>query len=106
MGFEHYEQKGGVRPERKWHYLSFNTQTGKTLSLSDFVTAKQYSQIVAKKLAHDYPQAAELLMAKPLKMTNNFYVEPDGIAVTYQPGELLPPQAGELTTKILFSELR
>lgn len=106
IGFEHYEQKGNAHPTNTTHYLSFQLQTGKALALTDFMTAAQYQKIVGKKLAAAYPQAGSMLSSRPLKMSTDFYVAPDGIVISYPPGTLLPPQAGDLQVKIPFKELQ
>lgn len=106
IGFEHYEQKGTAHPLRTTHYLSFQLQTGKALALTDFMTTAQYQKIAGKKLAAAYPQAAAMLSSRPLKMSADFYVAPDGIVISYPPGTLLPPQAGDLQVKIPFKELQ
>ncbi|MBL7785040.1 MAG: DUF4163 domain-containing protein [Chitinophagales bacterium] len=106
IGFEHYEQKGTAHPLRTTHYLSFQLQTGKALALTDFMTATQYQKLAGKKLAAAYPQAAATLSSRPLKMSADFYVAPDGIVISYPSGTLLPPQAGDLQVKIPFKELQ
>jgi len=107
------ENTGGAHPNNGMSGVTFNTATGKRLTLADLsddesalraAVTEEISAQVAKMADQLYPDAAE--SAKTLLDEDDWYLSEDGMAVLCNEYIMAPHAAGTLTFTVSYDKLR
>ncbi len=98
-----------ARPISPIKYLNFDTQTGKTLLLADlFKPAYEATlrKLIQQKILADAGEEMRAALGNNMRLPKNFYLTPQGLTILYNPGDILPPQAGDFSATLSFTELK
>ena len=98
-----------ARPALPLKYLNFDTETGKALLLSDLFKPGYEAalrKLIQQKILANAGEEMKSALGSNMRLPKNFYLTPQGLTILYNPGEILPPQAGDFSATMSFVELK
>lgn len=98
-----------ARPASPLKYLNFDTETGKALLLPDLFKPGYEAtlrKLIQQKILANAGEEMKSALGGNMRLPKNFYLTPQGLTILYNPGEILPPQAGDFSATMSFVELK
>jgi Protein of unknown function (DUF3298) len=104
------EFNGGAHPVGWVHYLNFDLETGKVLTLKDLLVANYADRLnqIATKIFYALPDAEEMLLDDEegkFKLNDNFAITAGGLIFTFNPYEIAAYAAGMPEVTIPYTEM-
>ena len=63
-------------------------------------------KLIQQKILADAGEEMRAALGNNMRLPKNFYLTPQGLTILYNPGDILPPQAGDFSATLSFTELK